>query len=113
MRSRKLKMAIWGIIMVVILGTVIMLLWNWLMPSLLGLPTISFLQSLGLFVLTRILFGGFGHLGRGFGHRENSFRKKWEQMSPEKRQEFLDRRARFGFRHHRNKEQYDEESKSE
>lgn len=34
-----------------------MLLWNWLMPVIFGLPVLSLWQALGLFVLTRILLG--------------------------------------------------------
>ena len=33
-----------------------MFLWNWLMPALFGLKTISFLQALGLCLLCSILF---------------------------------------------------------
>ena len=32
------------------------LLWNWLCPELFGLPEISLLQSLGLLLLTGLLF---------------------------------------------------------
>ena len=40
----------------------IMLLWNYLIPSIIGWTTINYWQALGLFVLTRLLFGGFhGH----------------------------------------------------
>lgn len=31
-------------------------LWNWLMPDLFELPTISYWQAIGLFILSRILF---------------------------------------------------------
>jgi len=34
-----------------------MLLWNWLMPVIFGLPVISFWQSLGLCLLVRSMFG--------------------------------------------------------
>lgn len=34
----------------------LMLLWNWLMPYLFNLPDIDFLQSLGMYVLSEILF---------------------------------------------------------
>lgn len=34
-------------------------LWNHLMPVLFGLPKVSLLQSFGLIVLSRSLFGGF------------------------------------------------------
>ena len=35
----------------------IMLLWNWLMPSLFGLGTISFWKALGIKLLCSFLFG--------------------------------------------------------
>lgn len=39
-----------------ILGFPLMWLWNWLMPTIFNLPTITFWQALGLNVLTTILF---------------------------------------------------------
>ena len=68
-------------------GEVVMLLWNWLAPTLFGLQQITFWQALGLLVLCRILFGGFG-LGGG-SPRSNSrrrLRERWEQMTPEERE---------------------------
>jgi hypothetical protein len=51
----------------IFLGTwIVMLLWNALIPGIFGLPMISFWQMMGLFVLIRILFGGF-HRGRPGG----------------------------------------------
>jgi len=41
---------------ILILGYPMMLLWNWLMPELFGLPTITFLQAIGLNILTSIIF---------------------------------------------------------
>jgi len=41
---------------VLILGYPMMWLWNWLMPELFGLPQITFLQAIGLNVLTSIIF---------------------------------------------------------
>ena len=85
-------------------GEIVMLLWNWLAPTLFGLRLITFWQAIGLLALCRILFGGFG-LGGG-GHR-NSHRRmggridgrirervrermaeRWEQMTPEERERF-------------------------
>lgn len=37
-----------------------MFLWNWLMPEIFNLPTISFWQSLGLVILSNLLFPGKG-----------------------------------------------------
>ena len=45
-------------------GEVVMHLWNWLLPELFGWHQVTFWEALGLLVLCRILFGGFG----GHGH---------------------------------------------
>ncbi len=44
----------------VLMGYVIMSLWNWLMPEIFGLTTISYWQAVGLFILAKFIFGGFG-----------------------------------------------------
>jgi hypothetical protein len=76
----------------------VMFLWNWLLPVITGLPEITFLQALGLLALSRILFGGFGDMGRmamggairsGGRGRANPFREKWETKTDEERKEFL------------------------
>ncbi|MDR0385363.1 MAG: hypothetical protein LBH60_04740 [Prevotellaceae bacterium] len=83
-------------------GFVIMLLWNALVPSVLGVAAINFWQALGLFALCRILFGSFGcgfqkFAGRN-GYHRNHFREKWHNMSDEERREFIKNRH-FGFGH--------------
>ena len=40
-----------------LLGLPLMLLWNWLMPNIFDLPTISFWQAVGMNFLASILFG--------------------------------------------------------
>ena len=54
-------MAIGGVIiaaaMALILGFVVMWLWNWLMPEIFGLGTITYWQGFGIFFLAKILFG--------------------------------------------------------
>lgn len=75
-------------------GFIIMLLWNALMPVIFRLPEITFWQALGLFLLSRLLLGGFGP-GGGGGRRERRNRRKeevlhhlrerWEHMTPEQR----------------------------
>lgn len=50
-------LAVFVVVAVSVLYTVpIMLLWNWLMPELFGLTTITFWQALGLSTLTSLLF---------------------------------------------------------
>jgi len=77
-------------IFIAIGGKVVMLLWNWLLPELLGLRQVTFWQALGVLALCRILFGGFGLSGGGA--RSNSRRRlteRWEQMTPEDREKLL------------------------
>jgi hypothetical protein len=80
-------------------SAVVMLLWNWLMPALFGLGVISFWQALGILVLSRILFGGFGgrHGLKRHKHHAGHIREKWMKMTPEQRKEFIkNRREHFG-----------------
>jgi len=44
-----------------LLGSIVMLLWNWLMPLIFGLGIINYWQAVGIIILAKILFGGFGH----------------------------------------------------
>jgi hypothetical protein len=79
-----LKIAALLIVAVGVLGLAVMMLWNWLVPSLFGGPTIGFWQAVGVLVLSRILVGGF----RGGGHHEHwrhRMRERWERMTPEER----------------------------
>lgn len=41
-------------------GYIIMLLWNWLMPEIFGLTEIDYWQAVGIIILAKFLFGGFG-----------------------------------------------------
>ena len=43
-------------IVIVLLGYPLMLLWNWLMPEIFGLPEITFWQAIGLNILCTIMF---------------------------------------------------------
>jgi len=90
--------AIAGMIVFATVGAwIVQLLWNWLVPTLFGGPTVTLWQALGLLLLCRILFGGFGfHGGRSrFRHRMD---ERWEHLTPEERERFRQRmRARFGF----------------
>ena len=66
-------------------------LWNSLIPPIFGLGTITYWQAFGLFILSRILFGGFrGHGSSRYGHygRMSHFRKKWMNMTEEERQKY-------------------------
>jgi hypothetical protein len=78
-------MAAIGVVAIGVFGFVVMSLWNWLGPAVLGLHTITFWQALGILVLSKILFGFRG----GPGHRGNWRRRmeeRWQQMTPEERE---------------------------
>lgn len=69
----------------------VMRLWNWLVPGLFGLPSITYWQMLGILVLSKILFGGFPAGGRSRGgsrHGRLRMLERWEQMTPEERERF-------------------------
>lgn len=69
-----------------VFGELVMQLWNWLAPTLFGWHQVTFWQALGLLVLCRILFGGFGSHGpRG---RRRAMADRWERMTPEEREKF-------------------------
>lgn len=85
---RVLKIAAISILAVAVFGFILMNLWNWVAPAVFGARTISFWQALGILVMSRILFGGFG--GRtGHGrHWRNRMRDRWARMTPEDRERF-------------------------
>src|ERR1051325_10961987 len=110
-RRRKIKKLMWiaplaivgMVVFVTIGGVVVMLLWNSLLPVLFGLPAISFWQALGILVLCRILFGGFG-CGSGRSHSRSRragdrmadrvadrVSERLENMTPEERERFRQR----------------------
>lgn len=81
------------VVFAALFGCVVMVLWNWLMPELFGLPFISFWQAVGLLLLCKILFGGLGgsHHGHGGCHHDgNKLRERWENMTPEERERIIE-----------------------
>ncbi|MFL5730704.1 MAG: hypothetical protein ACJ75J_14550 [Cytophagaceae bacterium] len=76
----------------------VMMLWNWLIPAIFGLAQISFLQALGLLILSKILFTGFRRHGCGSScHKggewrktywKDRFKEKISTMSPEEQEKF-------------------------
>ena len=76
------------VLFVTIFGEVVMHLWNWLLPSLFGWHVIGFWQAIGLLVLCRILFGGFGGHRSGSSRAQRRWAERWERMTPEEREKF-------------------------
>jgi hypothetical protein len=78
---------------IVPLGFIIMALWNNILTAVIPVTAINFWQALGLFLLSRILFGGFpgkpGWAGHGRRrHEMEEMRDKWFNLSPEEKMQF-------------------------
>jgi hypothetical protein len=74
------------IVGVLVFGSIVMFLWNALMPVIFHLPLISFWQALGLLLLAKILFSGFR--GGPFKNKRDNLRQAWMNMNPEQRENF-------------------------
>lgn len=74
---------------ITLISFVVMLLWNGLLPDIFHLPLINFWQAMGLFVLSKILFG-FGKGGGRFGApwMRGRMEERFMNMSDEERQAF-------------------------
>jgi len=77
---------------VVLTGFVVMTVWNWTIPAIFHLGAITFWQAIGLFILSKILFG-FGGKGPG-GFRgkgpwmRGRMEERFKNMTPEEREKF-------------------------
>ncbi len=77
---------------VLLFGAIVMGLWNAILPAVIGVKAITFIQALGILLLSKILFGGFGHRGGWRGGRQNQWRAKMQEkfgnMTPEEKEKF-------------------------
>ncbi len=80
---RVMKILPFAVLAIVLIGFVIMGLWNWLMPALFGLKPIGYWQAWGLLILCKILFGGLHG-----GHRGRWHPRMVANMTPEERERF-------------------------
>ena len=86
-RAKKaLRFLLFGTLAAGVFSFLVMSLWNWVVPPVIGWHAIGFGQAFGLLILSKILFGGFrGPRGRGWGPR---MIHRWEQLTPEEREKF-------------------------
>jgi hypothetical protein len=89
---KAVKMFVFFVVAAVVLGLIVMLLWNALIPDLFHGPSIAFLQAVGLLVLSHILLRGWGRWRYSNGWRHDRWRRKFEEklaaMTPEEREKF-------------------------
>jgi len=77
------------LVVVSAVSLVVMFLWNWLVPDLFSGPTITFLQAVGLLVLSKIFFSGMFHKKRhAMQHKwKQDFARKMSTMSEEEKEQ--------------------------
>jgi hypothetical protein len=76
-------------IAVVVFGGLVMLLWNNVLAQVTNVSPITFVQALGILLLSKILFGGFrGAWGSRRYYWKQRMMQKWNSMTPEDREKF-------------------------
>jgi Ca2+/H+ antiporter, TMEM165/GDT1 family len=87
--KKGLMILIFGAIAVAVFGFIVMGLWNAILPAVLGVKAITFIQALGILLLSKILFGGFGGRGwRGSQAWKQKMKQRLDNMTPEEREKF-------------------------
>lgn len=67
----------------------LMALWNAVLPAAIpAVNPIGYWQAMGIFLLSKILFGFGGGWGRKKRHWGNRMETKWNNMTPEERESF-------------------------
>jgi hypothetical protein len=87
-----------------VLGFVVMALWNALIPEIFKGPEIGFWQAIGLLLLSHILLRGWGRWRYANGWHRDRWRRRLEEklaaMTPEERERFKQEwRHRCGWPH--------------
>ncbi|MEP7256611.1 MAG: hypothetical protein ABI666_12600 [Ferruginibacter sp.] len=99
--KKGIMILLFGTAAVLLFGWVVMSLWNGILPAVTGVKAISFLQALGILVLSKILFGGFGG-GKGRWRGSPAWREKmkhrWDKMTPEEKEKFKNQCKHWGSR---------------
>ena len=99
---RGLRFSFFAALFIAVAGFATQALWNWLMPALFRLPSITLGQTFGLLLLSRILFGGFrGGRPGGWARKRREWQQRMagrlEHLSPEAREKFRQQmRSRCG-----------------
>ena len=73
-------------IIVLFLSWLVMFLWNAILPDVLPVKAITYRQAIGIFILSKILFGSFrGYSGWHRPKYVNRLRERWKNMTPEEK----------------------------
>jgi hypothetical protein len=71
---------------IAVLIWILMLLWNAILPDVIGVNEISYWQAFGIFILSKILFGGFK--GGGRKHKEQKYKEKFMNLTDDQKETF-------------------------
>ncbi|MBL7075235.1 hypothetical protein ISS37_08375 [candidate division KSB1 bacterium] len=77
-----------GVVIAFLFGWLVMILWNWLMPTIFGLSTITFWQAWGLVILAHLLFKAGHH--HEYDHDHNHDHNRWKEKFRAKFKEHFD-----------------------
>jgi heme A synthase len=89
--KKKAVILVWVLLAILVFGAAVMGLWNAILPQVVsGVKPISFLQALGILLLSKILFGGFrgGWGGRHKRGRWMEMKEKFANMTPEEKEKW-------------------------
>jgi len=88
MNSKWIVKAVLGVLcLILVIGLVVMWLWNNLLPDLFGFPYITYWQALGILILSKIFFkSGNGFISKSW--MKERMKEKCDQMSPEEKEKF-------------------------
>lgn len=79
-----------------IVSYLVMQLWNHLLPEILHVNTIDFWQAMGLFILSKILFGFGGGGGKmGGPWSKGRMAERFKNMSPQEKEKFKEKMQRW------------------
>lgn len=93
--GKSILMGMAFIAILALVSAIVMLLWNAIIPSVIGWSTVTYWQSVGILILSRILFGKFGRPGKHHhkcckkGDKYGHIHEKMHNMSPEERREYI------------------------
>lgn len=103
-KKRKLWHVLIFIAVVAAAIAIVMLLWNALIPSIIGWSAITYWQAAGLVILCKLLFGGLGRHRQGpwffhdQGHKPGQhLHERMKGMSREEKRDFIRKRMAVGF----------------
>lgn len=88
--KKGIMILLFGALAVTVFGFIVMALWNNILVAVVAVKAITFWQALGILILSKILFGGFGggRRWRGSPAWKEKMKQRWDKMTPEEREKF-------------------------